>query len=387
VKRHERVHVLRTARVRPPPFTLLDRALARELLFPLAVGLFALLQLLLVAQLLQLNEVVFGPAVSLVDLARVTFALGPHFLVAAIPTAYMLGVQLALGRMAGDNELLALASAGRSPLALFKVPLLVACLLGLGTAALARWAEPWGLRELHRVLNDVIKRNLGSGVVAGVFNEELPRFTIYVAGVDDGVWKGVLIEDDVGDGAPLLALAEEGRIVDAQGEALTVALRRGELHRLEPRGESVARFAEGELLVGVHERVWRKNRFYGTHGALSTGELAAQARDADSKGDRVAAARLRVELARRWAVPLACLAFALLGVPLAVRGGGARGWAYLITLGAFVSFYVLGRVGDSMAERGTLPPFVAAFLPDLAVAALGASLTWVLLRRGVQKVT
>ena len=38
----------------------------------------------------------------------------------------------------------------------------------------------------------------------------------------------------------------------------------------------------------------------------------------------VDAARLELELVRRWAVPFACLAFALLGVPLAIMAWGRR---------------------------------------------------------------
>jgi len=67
------------------------------------------------------------------------------------------------------------------------------------------------LQQLNRVLNDVIKRNLQSGLEPGIFNDGLPRFMIYVSSEDPAepgtyaTWRGVLIEDDVGDGAPVLA--------------------------------------------------------------------------------------------------------------------------------------------------------------------------------------
>ena len=44
--------------------SLSDRIVLREILWPLAVGLLAILQLLVVIQLLQLNEIVFGSAVT-----------------------------------------------------------------------------------------------------------------------------------------------------------------------------------------------------------------------------------------------------------------------------------------------------------------------------------
>jgi len=361
---------------------LVDRIVLREMGMPLAVGLCAILQLLVVAQLLQLNEVVFSSAITLRDLGRVTAAFAPHFLVMAVPLAYMLGLQLGLGRLAADRELLGLATAGQSPLRLYRVPCLLALALALGVAALARWAEPWGLQEVNRVLNGVIKRNLKSGLLPGVFNDALPRFMVYVAEAEGAEWRGVLIEDEVGDGAPLLALAETGRIEDAGGEALLLRLGRGELHRTEARGETVVRFQEGTFLVGVQERVARKNRFYGVETAIPYQELGPRAAQMDRMGWRSDATRLRVEAGRRWAAPFACLCFALVGVPLAVAAGGARGSAYLVTLGAFVAFYVMSRLGFAMADRG-VPPFLAAFSPNLLVAAVGLGLTLRLKKRGV----
>ena len=377
-----------------PVLPLLDRALLRETVLPLLVALFALLQLLVIAQLLQLNEVVLGPAVSLGDVARVTVALAPHFLVLAAPVAYMLAVQLALGRLSGDHELLALSAAGRSPLLLYRVPAFLAVALGLGAAALATWAEPWGLRQLHGVLNDVIKRNLGSGVVPGVFSEDLPRFMLYVesaeppkepAGQGATTLRGVLIENSIGEGPPLLTLAEEGRIVDAGGEALALELRRGELHRQEAHGHEVARFQQGTFRIGVQERLWRKNRFYATEGALPSAQIEARAARLQAEGRSGDAARLRVTRARRFTVPLACLAFALLGVPLAIVSSGARGFAYLMTIFAFAGYFVLGKLGETLAARGRIGSTLAALLPDLAVAALGLLLTIRLARNGVGK--
>jgi lipopolysaccharide export system permease protein len=369
--------------------TLVDRLVLREILVPLGVGLLAILQLLVILQLLQLNQVMFGSAVSLADLGRVTVALAPHFLVVAVPLAFMLGVQLGLGRLAGDQELLALSASGFNPLRLYKVPLAIGLALALAVAGLARWAEPWGLQLLNQVLNDVIKRNLQKGLTPGVFNDGLPRFMIYVAGEERGqgayaTWEGVLIEDDVGDGAPLLALAEVGRVEDAGGEALALRLFRGELHRIEPRGETVARFAEGSFLVGVQPSQAHKNKFTYHEGQLSDEVLRARIDELERLGKKSEAAHLRLERVRRLAVPLACFAFAFLGVPLAVVARGARGSAYLITLGSFTIFYVLSRLAVAMAENG-VNAWLAGLLPDLLVAGVGLFYTRQLVRNGVGK--
>ncbi len=363
---------------------LLDRLLLREIFFPLGVGLLATLQLLLILQLLQLNQVVFGSAVTLADLGRVTAALAPHFMVVAVPLAYMLGVQLGLGRLAGDQELLALSAAGTHPLRLYRVPLALGVVAAACVFALARWAEPWGLRQLNAVLNEVIKRNLQTGLTPGVFNDALPRFMVYVGSDEGGTWKGVLIEDEVGDGAPLLALAESGHVEDAGGEALALRLYRGELHRSEPKGETVARFSEGSFLVGVQDPVARQNRLMGTESALSDAQLRQRVEELLRQGKRHDAVRFQLEVVRRRAVPLVCVLFAILAVPLAVVARGVRASAYLVTIGVFVAFYVLSRLAVALAENG-VNAWVAGLMPDAAVLVVGLLYTAALIRRGVGK--
>jgi lipopolysaccharide export system permease protein len=217
-----------------------------------------------------------------------------------------------------------------------------------------------------------------------VFNESLPRFTVYVGSDEGGLWKGVLIEDQVCDGAPLLAVAESGRIEDAGGEALALRLYRGELHRSEAKGETVARFDEGTFLVGVQDPVSRRNRFSQDYGQLTSNVLRARIEDMKRAGKAHEERRLRFELVRRSAVPLACLVFTLLAVPLAVATRGARGSAYLITLASFVAFYVLSRFAITLADNG-LNAWIAGFLPNAVILAIGISYTRELLRRGVGK--
>ena len=360
---------------------LLDRLLLREIAWPLAVGLLAVLQLLVIFQLLQLNEIVFGSAVTLLDIARITAALAPHFLVVAVPLAFMLGLQLGLGRLAADQEILALQAAGIHPLRLYPVPLGLALVLAVLVAGLARYAEPWGLQQLNTVLNDAIKRNLQSGITPGQFNDALPRFMVYAEGIDGPNWKGVVIEDDVGDGAPLLLVAEAGRIEDTSGQALAFRMFRGEIHRQDARGQTVARFHEGTLLVGVQGPVSRKNRFADIDEATPQSQLPSRIRELEAGGYVEESRRLRFEAVRRLAMPLACLAFALFGVPTAILGRGVRGSAYLLTLAGFVAFYALQRASVTLAIRG-VPALLAGFLPDLVIAAAGVALTVRLAHRG-----
>ncbi|HKC25913.1 MAG TPA: LptF/LptG family permease, partial [Thermoanaerobaculia bacterium] len=79
-----------------------------------------------------------------------------------------------------------------------------------------------------------------------------------------------------------------------------------------------------------------------------------------------------VEVHKKFALPAACLAFGLLGLPLGIvnrRGGRAAGFA--ISVAIVVAYYVLLAGGEARAIDGTTSPFLAMWLPNLLLLALG----------------
>jgi lipopolysaccharide export system permease protein len=77
------------------------------------------------------------------------------------------------------------------------------------------------------------------------------------------------------------------------------------------------------------------------------------------------------EMAGKFTVPLATLLFALLGVPLGMkpaRGGQSERFGVAITL--FFLYYMLMRLGRTLAERGMLNPLAAMAIPDVVFLAL-----------------
>jgi LPS export ABC transporter permease LptG len=83
----------------------------------------------------------------------------------------------------------------------------------------------------------------------------------------------------------------------------------------------------------------------------------------------------RVEMHRRFAFPVACLAFALIAVPLGAqprRGGRAAG--SLIAVVLIASYYLLLIMGAGMARQGTLPPAIGMWIADVVLAIAGLAL-------------
>jgi lipopolysaccharide export system permease protein len=362
--------------------TALDRYLAREILSPFAAGLVFLTQILLATQILAQADVLLGAGVSGLDVARIAADLVPHFLGYVLPVAFLLGAVVGVGRLAEDREIVALGAAGISPARLVRVPVG----LGIAVAALALWLalalEPAGLRDARLRVNDLIRRNVTSDVRPGVFYEDLPGLTLYAEKTQGGRWTHVLISDRTDPAAPLLALAQAGRIEPAGGgEELRLVLERGELHREELRADEyvAARYDRATITLGIGRTLSERNRLVGSPFELGPRDIVRSAREAR---DPDTARRWWTFLHRRIAGPLSIVAFALLATPLAASRRGGRAFGYAVTLLAVVAYYALLRFGEGLAQRGAVAPWLGPNLPNLAFAAAGIALTTLAARRG-----
>ena len=83
---------------------------------------------------------------------------------------------------------------------------------------------------------------------------------------------------------------------------------------------------------------------------------------------------LKVQLFDKLALPMATLVFVLIGVPLAITPPRVRyNRGFLFSVLIIFAFYVLRALSISFGSAGTIPPFIAAWLPDIILAILG---TW-----------
>jgi lipopolysaccharide export system permease protein len=84
---------------------------------------------------------------------------------------------------------------------------------------------------------------------------------------------------------------------------------------------------------------------------------------------------LKVELMLKIAVPITCIIIAIFGAPLATstqRGGAAYGVA--VSLAVTVIFLTSIQITKAIGEGGAMPPYLAAWLPNVLFGTIGAVL-------------
>lgn len=83
-----------------------------------------------------------------------------------------------------------------------------------------------------------------------------------------------------------------------------------------------------------------------------------------------------VEIYKKYSIPVACIVFVLIGVPLGIMSRrGGFGVAASLSLGFFVLYWAFLSGGETLADRNILSPFSAMWAANILFGVLGCYLT------------
>ncbi|HET7452587.1 MAG TPA: LPS export ABC transporter permease LptF [Thermoanaerobaculia bacterium] len=358
---------------------LISRNVLREILPPFGLGLAAYTFLLLLRSLVQLSEMVIrrGAPASLV--LRLLLLTLPQVLVLTIPMAFLFGVLIGIGRLSGDSEIVALRASGVSRWTLFRPVGMAGAALALLVAFLSMWGYPTANDRLERLENRLFASAALEMVRPRVFTEPRTEWE-WIMFVDRDAagtagWRGVFLDDRTDPARESVIVAREGRF-RFDGNRLWLDLVDAIQHtteRMDPRTYHVDR--SDRLSILVHESPAANVAGHVEKGVrLQTlAELLANLRRPAASPERYRL--LEVEVHKKFAIPAACLAFALVGLPLGItnrRGGKGSGFA--ISLVIILGYYLLFNTGENWAEDGRLSPALAMWLPNALLFLFGAFL-------------
>lgn len=95
------------------------------------------------------------------------------------------------------------------------------------------------------------------------------------------------------------------------------------------------------------------------------------------------AATYEVEIQKKLAISVACVVFALLGFPLALRfSRGGAGLVIGVSVAVFAVYYVGLIAGEDLGDRLIVSPFFAMWTPNVIFTLVGAALLWLVRHEG-----
>ena len=409
--------------------TALSKYVLRLHASPFLFGLALILFILILNVILQMMDQVLSKGMGF-GLASELFVYNLAWIIAlAVPMAVLVSVLMAFGRLAADNEIMAVKSNGISFMRLL-VPILVAAavLTVLMIIFNDRVLPDWNHHARNILAN--LKRRKAAVVLKqkeGVFIRSIGTHSLLIQRVDESSNKlyGITLYDSGAKGFPTALHAREGELeIFEEGRYLRLTLHDGEFHRIDvdnPKRFVVGTFEKQVVHIEDAERdfveyrsAYRNDRemdvadmyatVEGTHveearafarmdstldafladvhaGEQGISERANELRRRFDRQWRTQENRVRtrasylVEIHKKFSIPAACLVFVLLGAPMGalVRSSGA-GVSVAISLVFFLTYWMFLIAGEKLADRGFVAPMLAMWAPNLFFGGLGLAL-------------
>ncbi|MEI6337950.1 MAG: LptF/LptG family permease [Verrucomicrobiota bacterium] len=307
----------------------------------------------------------------------------PFSLTFTVPWGFLTAVLLVFGRMSADNEMIALRACGVSLLRVCMPVLAVGALLSLFTLWINTRVAPMAEQAMRNSIAEMARSNPSSLFVPDEVVSQFREKKIFVGGKTGDNLSDITIIEQNTWGAP-------SRIIYA---------RRGDIHTDE---------GNGQLLLNLHDAKFEQrlegdeNNFAAIRHGISVGEATVNIpledlvdeglRDKPLRsytfselleylpkvGDPKHAVAVMTETSKRLSMSLACIAFALVAMPLGVtaqRKETSVGFGISLALAFGYFFFVV--LAEMLRDDAGYFPYLLLWIPNVAFVAIGV---WLLLR-------
>ncbi|MEO0124141.1 MAG: LptF/LptG family permease [candidate division WOR-3 bacterium] len=387
---------------------LIDRYFIKEFIPPFFFSIFALTFILLMDQLFRLIDLFVRKGLPISVVGQILIYNLPLIISYTTPMAILIAIVMSFGRFSHDNEILALKTSGVSFMKMLRTPFIVVIIIMTFLIFFNHYFLPEANHRARNLMYDVARKRPAVRIPDGVFTNEFPGYTIYIAKKIEktGEIFNVTIYDFKNNS---IITAPKGNLYSIEAEDITqFVLYNGEFHQLiDNTRYQKTKFEKQVINIPVNTEFVRKERNVRSDDELNLPRLIKNIKLVSSEIDKIKAeinelgtitidkytkgeiektqvirfqidqkisviksklrnrARYLIEVNKKISLAFACLVFLIMGAPLGYlfRKGGIAGLLLGILL--FSAYYILFLTGEEFADRRNFSPFWAMWLPNI----------------------
>ncbi len=352
---------------------IIDRYVGKQLLITTLSSVAILSVILVLGNVFRrMMDLLINHDVPLYSILSFVAYILPFSLTFTIPWGVLTAVLLVFGKLSAENELIAFRASGVS------IPRICASVGVLAAVAtviclwINLWVAPAAQEKMKSTLFDIATSNPLAMFSSDQVIEDFPGKKIYVERKEGRSLYNITVYDVDKKGEPLQVIyAHRGELeTDLQNQQVLMRLYDA---RYEQRDTSdpddytrirLGTMREGTFPISLKE-LYEKNKIRRGHSQQTLKELLSQ-----TNPNEVSAAR--TEVSKRFSFSLASLAFALVGVPLAItahRKETSIGFLFSLII-AFVYFFFI-ILADTVRNNPKFYPEYLIWSPNILFTALG----------------
>lgn len=363
---------------------LIDRYVGRSVLVTAMYGVFVLSVVLVLGNIFkELLDLLINRDVPLRYVLLFMLYVLPFSLTFTVPWGFLTAVLLVFGRMSADNEMIALRACGVSLLRVCVPVLAVGAALSLFTFWINATVAPRAEQAMRDSIASIARSNPTALFVPDEVVSQFRGKKIFVGSKNGDVLSDLTIIEQTDSGSvERIIFAREGEIrSNPETGSLTLNLRdtkfeqrrEGEENNIFGirHGISIAEATVDIPLEDLVDEGLRKRPLR----SFTLQELRARFPSVQDLADRIA---MLTEMSKRVSLSMACVAFALMAMPLGItaqRKETSVGFGISLALAFGYFFFVV--LAEMLRDDAGAFPYLLLWIPNVLFIGIGA---WLLLR-------
>jgi len=299
---------------------IIHRYIFTETLKIFALSTMFLTMVMFLDKAMFMTDLILNRGMTMLEVGRMVLYISPIFLSITIPISVLVAAVVTFNQFSADNEFVVMKSCGWSFMYLLRPILLFSFLAYIATNAIIFYALPLGNQALKQMIFDIVKTRANIDIKPNVFNRDFDNMVLMVKEKNgQNGFKGVFIADSSFKGSTKIILSEQGFILtDPANLRIQLQLRNGSIHDLAKQGEDyqIMKFDRYDLTLDIPGTDQLKKKQILKPREMSVSELRQRIKENEKRKwqDDLE----KVELSKRFSIPLTCILFGIIGVPLGI---------------------------------------------------------------------
>lgn len=353
----------------------------KEFSHPLFLALGILTFVMLLGNIVKIADLVITKGVNIFIVAKLFLFMIPYLLTYTLPISVLTAILLSLGRLSGDNEIVAIRSSGINLFTLILPLLIVGLILSLLLVVFNDRVIPYAHYASRKTLVELGIKNPTAIIEPGVFINSFEKYILFVYQVDQKRNRliNVRIYEPQGENKPTRTIvAKSGEFIAIpEKNIVKLKLMDGSSDELDPNNPDnfyklnfKTYFMALNLTEGQDkDKLGKKPR------DMTIRELEEEI--AKLKKEKVDPTPLVTQIHEKISLAFSCFVFMLVGIPMAIITRRREksinfGIAFLI-VGVY---YLILLASEAFSLQGYIFAPLAMWLPNILLGTAGLFLTY-----------
>lgn len=344
----------------------------------MALGVLSFVMLL--GSLIKLTDLVINKGVDIFSISKLFVFMISSSLAYTLPIAVLTAVLFSLGRLSGDNEVMAIRASGVHLFSLILPLLIVGLIFSLAMVVFNDRVIPYAHFAQRKTLIDIGIKNPTAALEPGIFINSFQKYILFVYGVDQkkNRLSNIRIYEPQEGKPTRTIIAKRGEFI-ALPEKNMMKLKLMDGTSDEPDPKNPTNFYKLNFKTYFMSLSLNQERDKDKIGKkpkdMNIMELKAEAEKLEKEG--IDPAPILTELNKKISIAFSCLIFVLIGCPLAIitkRRGVFINFAMACLL--YGLYYILFLGGEALSLQGHANPVIAIWMPNIILGVIGTILTF-----------